>query len=123
MLKGNNVQGILDTSSLRYMPAGYSLAYGLLKLLRQHIYYNKVKKKDFTYIAKKIIRIINLNLKTNFTLEIFEDLAVTEVLKRILFVVRSILFFKCPYISEDAAFINLQSKLFSLITSKTFLHP
>ena len=91
MLKGNNVQGILDASSLRYMPTGYSLAYGLLKLLRQHIYYNKVKKKDFTYIAKKIIRIINLNLKTNFTLEIFEDLAVTEVLKRILFVVNSIL--------------------------------
>ena len=85
MLKGNNVQGILDASSLRYMPTGYSLAYGLLKLLRQHIYYNKVKK-DFTHIAK-IIRIINLNLKTNFTLEIFEDLAVTEVLKRILFVV------------------------------------
>ena len=29
----------------------------------------------------------------------------------------------CPYISEDAAFKNLQLRLFSLITSKTFLQP
>ena len=91
MLKGNNVQGILDSSSIRFMPAGYSLAYGLLKLLRQYIYYNKVEKKDFNYIAKKIIKMINSNLKTNFTLEIFEDLAVSEVLRRILFIVNSIL--------------------------------
>ena len=34
---------------------------------------------------------INSNLKTNFTLEIFEDLAVSEVLRRILFIVNSIL--------------------------------
>ena len=34
---------------------------------------------------------INSNLKTNFTLEIFEDLAVTEVLRRILFIINSIL--------------------------------
>ena len=91
ILKGNNVKGILDSSSIRFMPVGYSLAYGSLKLLRQYIYYNKVEKKDFTYIAKKIIKMINSNLKTNFTLEIFEDLAVTEVLRRILFIINSIL--------------------------------
>ena len=91
ILKSGNVKGILDVTSIRFMPSGYSLAYGLLKLLRQYIYFNKIKKKNFSHITKKLIRMINLNLKTNFTSEEFEDLAVSEVLRRILFILTSIL--------------------------------
>ncbi len=90
MLKNADVKGILDVTSIRFMPSGYSLAYGLLKLLRQYIYFNKIKK-NFSHIVKKLIKMINSNLKTNFTTEEFGDLAVSEVLRRILFILNSIL--------------------------------
>ena len=40
----NSVRGIIDLTGIKYMPIGYALSYGLVKLLRQYFIKQKIKK-------------------------------------------------------------------------------
>ena len=81
----NKFKGFIDISSIKYMPVGYSLSYGFFKLFRQYIC-NK-KKKEINYsLINSYINKINLKLKTKFNANLFFDLALIEIIRRILII-------------------------------------
>ena len=83
----NSVRGIIDLTGIKYMPIGYALSYGLVKLLRQYFIKQKIKKNYYIF-AKSYIYKINARLGSKFNNEIFYDLAVSEVLRRILIIIK-----------------------------------
>ena len=81
----NKFRGFIDISSIKYMPIGYSLSYSLFKLFRQYICNNRKKNINYSLINFYINK-INLKLKTNFNVNLFFDLALTEIIRRILII-------------------------------------
>ncbi len=87
LMKKNKVAGILDLSSLKNMPVGYALSYSFLKILRQHLSNYKIKK-NYKLLVNNFIKKINKKLKLKFNKEIIHDLAMTEILRRILIILK-----------------------------------
>ena len=84
--KENRIKGIIDLTGIKYMPIGYTLSYGLIKLLRQYFIKEKIKN-NYHVVAKSYIKKINFQLGTKFNNEIFYNLAVSEILRRILIII------------------------------------
>lgn len=114
IIKGNRVKGIIDLSGLRYMPIGYTLSYGLIKLLRQHFIKEKIKKKYHVF-AKSYIKKINFRLGTKFNNKIFYDLAVSEILRRILIIIKK------NNLKKDKSFNHIMEILLNNLIESKFI--
>ena len=83
---------ILDIDSCKIVNTGHSIAYACLKLCKQTFIYNKRKLSK-----KKIINIFKLNIRNKYKLsKVVENnfyyFAVSEVLRRLLYMFRLTLF-------------------------------
>ena len=87
LIKKNKVAGILDLSSLKIMPIGYALSYSFLKILRQHLS-NEKNKKNHKTLVNNFIKKVNKKLKLKFNKENVHNLAMSEILRRILIILK-----------------------------------
>ena len=87
LIKENKVAGVLDLSSLKIMPVGYALSYSFLKILRHHLS-NYKNKKNHKLLVNNFIKKANKKLKSKFNKENIHDLAMTEILRRIVIILR-----------------------------------
>jgi len=112
--KENRIKGIIDLTGIKYMPIGYTLSYGLIKLLRQYFIKEKIKK-NYHLFARSYIKKINFQLGTKFNNEIFYDLAVSEVLRRILIIIKKNIF------KKDKSFNHIMPILLSNLVECKFI--
>jgi hypothetical protein len=87
LMKNNKLVGILDLSSLKNMPIGYALSYSFLKILRQHLSNYKINK-NCKFLVNNFIKKVNKKLKLKFNKETIRDLAMTEILRRIVIILK-----------------------------------
>ncbi len=85
LMKRNKIERILDLSSIKYMPVGYALSYSFLKILRQHLS-NYKTKKNFLFLVKYFIKKINKKFLLTFSEDNIHDLAMCEILRRIVII-------------------------------------
>ncbi len=96
------------------MPIGYTLSYGLIKLLRQYFIKEKIRK-NYHFFAKSYIEKINFQLGTKFNNEIFYDLAVSEVLRRILIIIKK------NILQKDKSFNHIMTILLNNLLECKFI--
>jgi len=87
LMKKNKITAILDLSSLKNMPIGYALSYSFLKILRQHLTNYKIHKKH-KLLVNNFIKKVNKKFKLKLKKEIICDLAMTEILRRIVIILK-----------------------------------
>ena len=69
------------------MPVGYALSYSFLKILRQHFSNYKIKK-NYIFLVNTFIKKMNNKLKLKLNKKIIYDLAMSEILRRIVIILK-----------------------------------